>query len=42
MLRRVVLVRIDVSDEFSAPTCHPDDGGAKYIRNVGSYKSHAA
>jgi hypothetical protein len=21
--------------------CHPDEGGAKFIRNVGSYKSHA-
>jgi hypothetical protein len=23
-------------------TCHPDEGGAKFIRNVGSYKSHTA
>jgi hypothetical protein len=22
--------------------CHPDDGGAKFLRNVGSYKSHTA
>jgi hypothetical protein len=22
--------------------CHPDDGGAKFLRNVGSYKNHAA
>jgi hypothetical protein len=22
--------------------CHPDDGGAKFLRNVGSYKSHMA
>jgi hypothetical protein len=21
---------------------HPDDGGAKFLRNVGSYKSHTA
>jgi hypothetical protein len=21
-------------------TCHPDEGGAKFLRNVGSYKSH--
>jgi hypothetical protein len=32
MLRRVALVRTD----------HPDDGGATFLRNVGSYKSHAA
>jgi hypothetical protein len=23
-------------------TCHPDYGGAKFIRNVGSYKSYTA
>jgi hypothetical protein len=23
-------------------SCHPDDGGAKYLRNIGSYKSHTA
>jgi hypothetical protein len=22
--------------------CHPDDGGAKFLRNVGSHKSHTA
>jgi hypothetical protein len=22
--------------------CHPDEGGSKFLRNVGSYKSHAA
>jgi hypothetical protein len=21
-------------------SCHPDDGGAKFLRNIGSYKSH--
>jgi hypothetical protein len=23
-------------------SCHPDEGGAKFLRNVGSYKSHTA
>jgi hypothetical protein len=23
-------------------SCHPDDEGAKFLRNVGSYKSHMA
>jgi hypothetical protein len=23
-------------------SCHPDEGGAKCLRNVGSYKSHTA
>jgi hypothetical protein len=74
MLRRVALVRTDVSKELSASfikvtrigelgttlavtsnrrtlrrntkyftdSCHPDEGGAKFFRNVGSYKSHTA
>jgi hypothetical protein len=77
MLRRVDLVRTDVSEELSASnirmtrigelgtmlavtskrhnatkkyyyivlftdSCHPDDGGAKFLRNVGSYKIHTA
>jgi hypothetical protein len=73
MLRRVALVRTDVSEELSASSiretrigelgttlavtsnrrtlqrnteftdsCHPDEGGAKFLRNVGSYKSHTA
>jgi hypothetical protein len=57
MLRRLALVRTDVSEELSALnirgtkigelgtitySCHPEDGGAKFLRNVGSYKSHKA
>jgi hypothetical protein len=73
MLRRVALVRTDVSEEIIASIirvtrigelgttlavtsnlctlrrnttftdiCHPDDGGAKFLRNVGSYKSHTS
>jgi hypothetical protein len=64
MLRRVALVKTDVSEEFSASAqvflcsvCRllvtatlflvkrflsSDDGGAKFLRNVGSYKSHTA
>jgi hypothetical protein len=51
MLRRVALVRIDVSKELSASfirvtrlvnleqryftdSCHPDEGGVKFLRNV--------
>jgi hypothetical protein len=57
MLRRVALVRTDVSEERSASiirvtrigelettavtTCHHDDGGAKFLRKVGSYKSYS-
>jgi hypothetical protein len=78
MLRRVALVRIDISEEISGTfirvtrigelrttlavtsnrrrlrrllvtasvvpssteSCHPDEGGAKFPRNVDSYKSH--
>jgi hypothetical protein len=51
MLRRVALVRTDFSEELNAfiirvtriaDFCHPDGGGAKFLRNVGSYKSHMA
>jgi hypothetical protein len=73
ILRRVALLRADVSEELSASfirvtrigelgttlavtsnrrtlrrnikftySCHPDEGGAKFLRNVGSYKSHTA
>jgi hypothetical protein len=35
MLHHVVLAGTDVSEER-----HPDDGGATFLRNVGSYKSH--
>jgi hypothetical protein len=62
MLRRLDLVRTDVSEELSASiirvtrigelgttvavtstdSCHHDDGGAKILRNVGSYESHTA
>jgi hypothetical protein len=26
----------------SSPIRHPDEGGAKFLRNVGSYRSHTA
>jgi hypothetical protein len=71
MLRRVALVRTDVSEELRTSirvtrigelgttlavtsnrrtlrffqftdSSHPDEGGAKFLRNVGSYKSHTA
>jgi hypothetical protein len=69
VLRRVALVRTDISEELGASfikvtrfgelettlavtsnrrtlrrntdSCHPD-GGAKFLRNVSSYKSHMA
>jgi hypothetical protein len=55
MLRRVALVRTDVSEEPSAfiitvtrigelgiTLAAPVDGGARFLRNVGSYKSYTA
>jgi hypothetical protein len=46
MLRRVVLVRTDVSEEVSASfirvTTIGELGDAKFLRNAGSYKSHTA
>jgi hypothetical protein len=42
MLLNVALVRTNVSEELSASfiVLHLDEGGAKILRNVGSYKSH--
>jgi hypothetical protein len=56
MLRRVALVRTDVSEERSssiitvtrldelgttlAVSSNPNNGGAIFLRNVGSYKIH--
>jgi hypothetical protein len=54
MLPPVALVRTDVSEELSPSfirvtrigeletSCHPDEGGAKFLQNVGSYNSHTA
>jgi hypothetical protein len=69
MLRRVDIIRTDVSEELSASfmrvtrigelgttlavtsnqrmlrftdSCHPYEGGAKFLRNVSSYKSHTS
>jgi hypothetical protein len=49
MLRHVALVRTDVSEELSAAFIRvtrigelADEGGAKFRRNVPSYKSHLA
>jgi hypothetical protein len=59
MLRRVALVRTDVSEELISfirvtrigelgttlgisSQRHPDEGGARFLRNDGSYKSHTA
>jgi hypothetical protein len=41
MLRRFTLVRTDISEELSASII-PDDGGAKFLRNLSSYKNHTA
>jgi hypothetical protein len=49
MVRRVALVRTEVSEELSASFIRvtrigelTDEGDIKLLRNVGSYKSHAA
>jgi hypothetical protein len=44
MLRRVTLVRTDVSEEleasFNRVKRQPDNGGYMFSRNVGYYRSH--
>jgi hypothetical protein len=52
MLRRVAFVRTDVSEELNASFIRvtrigelgseADEGGANFLRNFGSYKSHTA
>jgi hypothetical protein len=46
LLRRVAFVRTDVSEEpgasFIRVTIIGDEGGARFILNVGTYKSHTA
>jgi hypothetical protein len=51
MLHRVALLRTDVSEEPTASNIRVTrigelgttlNGGAKFLRNVGSYKSHIA
>jgi hypothetical protein len=39
MLCCVALLRTNVLEELSADSCHPDEGGAKFLRNVSSFKS---
>jgi hypothetical protein len=34
--------RIGVLGTTLAATCHPDEGGRRFLRNVGSYKSNTA
>jgi hypothetical protein len=29
-------------EEIQCISCHPDNGGTKFLRNVGSYKSYTA
>jgi hypothetical protein len=41
-LRSVRRLLVTASVVPSSPSCHPDEGGAKFLRNVGSYKSHMA
>jgi hypothetical protein len=41
MLRCVALVRTDVHcASVTSYSCHADDEGDKFLRDVGSYKSH--
>jgi hypothetical protein len=39
-LRRLLVIAIDVHSR--SDSCHPDEGGANFLRNVGYYKRHMA
>jgi hypothetical protein len=36
------VTRIDELGTTLTNSCHPDNGGAKFLRNIGSYTSHTA
>jgi hypothetical protein len=36
------LIRMTRIGELGTLACHPDDGGAKFLRNACSYKNHTA
>jgi hypothetical protein len=40
--RRTSIIRVKRIVELGSVATCPDDGGAKFLRNIGSYKSHAA
>jgi hypothetical protein len=35
-------IRVTKIGELGTDFCHLDEGGARFLRNVGSYKSHTA
>jgi hypothetical protein len=41
-LYSVPLLLVSANVVPNTDSCHPDDGGATFIRNVGSYTSHTA
>jgi hypothetical protein len=41
-LRRIGISTQRTSVASCTDFCHPDEGGARFLRNVGSYKSHTA
>jgi hypothetical protein len=41
-LRSVRRLLVTASVVPSSPICHPDEGGTKFLRKVGPYKSHTA
>jgi hypothetical protein len=40
--RSVIQLLVTANIVRSSPICHPDDGGDRFLRNVGSYKSNTA
>jgi hypothetical protein len=39
---RIFELGITLTVTSNPNSCHPDDGGAKFLLNIGSYKSHTA
>jgi hypothetical protein len=36
----ILQIQIEPLTSWFTDFCHPDEGGATFLRNVGSYKSH--
>jgi hypothetical protein len=41
-LLREATLSVDIVGVEFTDSCHPDEGGVRFLRNVGSYKSHMA
>jgi hypothetical protein len=41
-IKMTTIGEIGITPAVTTDSCHPDEGGLKFLRNVGSYKSQTA